>query len=84
MTYFEETQYFRQKWLWIIILFFPLFSIYGLYKQVLMGIPIGDHPMSDKGVVWFSVLIGLGLPFLFWNLKLKRRKGSITSFFLFI
>ena len=84
MTYFEETQYFRQKWLWIIILFFPLFSIYGLYKQVLMGIPIGDHPMSDRGVVWFSVLIGLGLPFLFWNLKLKikvTKEGLYYQFF---
>ena len=37
MNYFKETQYFRQFWLWAIIIFFPVFSLYGVYEQVLMG-----------------------------------------------
>ena len=73
MTYFKEEQFFRQKLLWIVILFFPAFSLYGIYEQVLMGNIIGDKPMSDEGVISFSILFGLGLPVLFWFMKLKLR-----------
>lgn len=73
MTYFNETQYFRQKWLWAIIIFFPAFSLYGIYKQIIMGIPIGDKPISNDGLIWFTVLIGVGLPILFYNIRLKTR-----------
>ena len=84
MTYFEETQYFRQKWLWAIILFFPLFSLYGIYEQILMGNTIGNQPISNSGLLLFSVVIGLGLPLLFFNIKLKTRvsdKGLHYRFF---
>jgi len=72
-TYFTEEQYFRQPWLWIVILFFPAFSLYGIFEQVIQGNPIGNQPMSDEGVISFSILIGLGLPILFWFMKLKLR-----------
>ena len=72
-TYFKEEQYFRQPWLWIVILFFPGFSLYGIYEQVILGNPIGDKPLSDEGVISFSILVGLGLPVLFWFMKLKLR-----------
>ncbi len=73
MTQFSETQYFRQKWLWAIIIFFPTFSLYGIYEQIIMGNPIGDKPISDDGLIWFTVLIGFGLPLLFYNIRLKTR-----------
>ena len=84
MNYFKEEQYFRQPWLWIVILFFPSFSIYGLFKQLMMGIPIGNNPISNEGVISFSVFIGLGLPILFWFMNLKIRvskKGLHYQFF---
>ena len=66
MNYFKETQYFRQFWLWaIIIFFFPVFSLYGIYEQVLMGNAIGSKPISNVGLIWFTVLVGLGLPVFF-------------------
>ena len=74
MNYFKEEQYFRQPWLWLVILFFPSFSIYGLFKQLMFGIPVGDNPISNEGVISFSVLIGLGLPILFWFMNLKIRE----------
>ena len=84
MTYFKEEQYFRQKLLWLVILFFPTFSLYGIYEQVLMGNVIGDKPLSDGGLVSFSLIIGLGLPVAFWFMKLKLRvseKGLHYQFF---
>ena len=38
-----------------------------------MGNPIGDKPISDDGLIWFTVLIGVGLPLLFYNIRLKTR-----------
>lgn len=84
MTQFSETQYFRQKWLWAIIIFFPAFSLYGIYEQIIMGNPIGDQPISNDGLIWFTVLIGVGLPLLFYNIRLKTRvseKGLHYQFF---
>lgn len=84
MTVFSETQYFRQKWLWAIIIFFPVFSLYGVYEQILMGNPIGDQPISDDGLIWFTVLIGVGLPILFYSIRLNTRvseKGLHYQFF---
>lgn len=84
MKQFIETQYFRQKWLWAIIIFFPAFSLYGIYEQIIMGNPVGDNPISDDGLIWFAVLIGVGLPILFYNIRLKIRvseKGLHYQFF---
>lgn len=84
MTTFSEQQYFRQKWLWIIILFFPFFSAYGIYEQVILGNIIGDKPMSDEGLIAFAIIVGIGLPLGFWNMKLKTRvtnKGLHYQFF---
>ncbi len=83
-TYFKEEQFFRQPWLWIVILFFPAFSIYGIYEQVMMGNAIGSNPLSDEGVISFSLLVGLGFPVLFWFMKLRLRvseKGLHYQFF---
>ena len=73
MKQFSEIQYFRQKWLWAIIIFFPVFSMYGIYEQIIIGNPIGEKPLSDDGLIWFTVLIGVGLPILFYNIRLKIR-----------
>ena len=84
MIHFNETQYFRQKWLWAIIIFFPAFSLYGIYEQIIIGKPVGSQPISDTGLIWFTVLIGLGLPYLFFIMKLKTRvseKGLHYQFF---
>ena len=84
MTYFKEEQYFRQKSLWLVILFFPVFSLYGIYEQILMGNIIGEKPLSDGGLVSFSLIVGLGLPLAFWFMKLKLRvsdKGLHYQFF---
>ena len=49
-----------------------------------MGNPVGDNPISDDGLIWFAVLIGVGLPILFYNIRLKIRvseKGLHYQFF---
>ena len=38
---------------WAIILFFPVYSMYGIYEQIIMGNPIGgDKAISNDGLVY--------------------------------
>ena len=53
-------------------IFFPVFSMYGIYEQIIIGNPIGEKPLSNDGLIWFTVLIGVGLPVLFYNIRLKK------------
>ena len=75
MNYFKEEQYFRQKLLWLVILFSSIFYVRYLPTSY-DGQCIGDKPLSDEGVITFSLLVGLGLPVLFWFMKLKLRVSS--------
>ena len=77
---FEETQRFKQPWLWIVILAACLPSVvilsYGLYQQLYLARPWGSHPVSDRALVIIAVLgyiLGLGIPLLFWRCSLSVR-----------
>lgn len=67
---FEETQKFTQWWLWLILIPIACLPIIGIYKQLILGIKFGDKPMSDFGLIVFSILIFL-LIALFLVMKLK-------------
>lgn len=51
---FEERQYFRQWWLWALLLAMVLFFLAGLILQVYFKKPIGDKPMSDQALFWLT------------------------------
>jgi hypothetical protein len=77
---FEESQALRQPWLWILILPASLLEIclftYGLYKQLYLGEPWGNRPMSDLGLIIAALcVIGLavGLPALLYAARLSVR-----------
>ena len=66
---FKETQRFSKA---IFLLIVPILwlPIFGLYKQIYLGEPFGDNPLSNQGLILFSVLI-LGVLLLFWFMKLE-------------
>ena len=49
--FFEEGQKFKQWWLWVILLVFPLLSVV---------------PFDDKGINYNYVLIGIAIPLVFY------------------
>ncbi|HLN54257.1 MAG TPA: hypothetical protein VK212_11165 [Lentimicrobium sp.] len=58
--YFKEEQRMTQWWLWLPLIAFLLFPLYGLYQQAVVGKPFGDNPMSNLGlVIVFFVMAGL-------------------------
>ena len=90
---FEETQHFRQQWLWIILIITSLLPIgifgSGIYFQIIKGRPFGTNPMSDTQLIIFSIFVfGLmgGTLLLFGSLHLKTiidEAGISYKFFPF-
>ena len=52
---FKEKQKFTQWWLWLFLIGFGLFQVYGLFKQLIIGEDFGDKPMSDIGLIIFTI-----------------------------
>lgn len=91
---FEEVQQFRQTWVWMIaipssLLVLGIFA-YGVYKQILLGRPWGDRPMSDAHLILVALsgsALAVGLLWLFHAMKLVVRvsRGRLcVRFFPFV
>ena len=83
---YREVQYFRQVWLWVIILAISIFVIYAMVQQLILGRPFGDHPASDVGILIIGVIIGFALPIFLFTSKLVtevRKDGLYFRFFPF-
>lgn len=57
---FEEKQKFTQWWLWLIVgsatLVVLVIFLEGVYKQLIVGEPWGEHPLSDDALITLSIL----------------------------
>lgn len=83
---FKEEQKFTQWWLWLILIPIGFLPIIGIYKQLFLGEPFGDIPISDIGLVIFAIVIFslLGL-FILMSLKTEIDNDKIElSFFPFV
>ncbi len=84
--HFHEKQKFTQWWIWLILIGIALIFVYGLYQQLILGVPFGDKPLSDVGLAVFSILM-LGMLVFFWFLQLETEidaGGIRVSFFPFV
>jgi hypothetical protein len=82
---FTEEQKFTQWWIWLILIPIGILPIIGTYKQIILGEPFGDNPMSDEGIILFAGFIFsmLGL-FLLMKLTTKIDQDKIEiQFFPF-
>ena len=83
---YQETQYFRQLWIWALVLFISLLSVYGAVQQIILGIPFGNNPAPDIVLIITVIIFGFGLPVLFYvtNLTIEvRGDGVYIRFFPF-
>ena len=60
-TLFEEKQKFTQRWLWIILLSFPIISV---------------GPFDENEINVYYVLIGIAIPFLFYLFELRIKVNN--------
>lgn len=77
---YREVQYFRQWWLWVLILPWSLFTIWGMFQQLVLGIPFGTNPASDTGMLVIGLVFGIGFPiaFYFMGLVTEIREDGIS------
>jgi len=73
--FFHEVQQFKKIWFWVALvpfsLFLVLFFVFGMYRQLALGKPIGSRPMPDAAMMigsqradkLASTLIPIFLPF---------------------
>ena len=83
---YRETQYFRQLWLWALVLFISLLSLYGVFQQLILGEPFGNNPAPDSMMVVLAIIFGLGLPLFMYMMNLTieiRSDGLYFRFFPF-
>lgn len=75
---FKENQKFTQWWLWVLLLGLGLIPTIGLYKQLVLGETFGSNPMSDTGLVIFSICFyGFILLFRFMGLHTEIDQNHI-------
>lgn len=71
MPLFHETQRFRQWWLLLLIGGIAFTGWGAFVQQIVRGRPVGSNPMSDWGVWLLWLLLGIGLPAVFWRMRLE-------------
>lgn len=83
---FREVQQFRQKWLWIILIFAILVSWYAFIQKLTCNKTCGSCPISCLPVILPLILVGLLLPLGFYFCKLiteVRNDGIYIRFIPF-
>jgi hypothetical protein len=90
---FEETQKFRQPWLWVLLIVIGFMTVgifgMGICVQVVRGHTLGNHPMNNTGLIITFLLISAfmsAILLLFWFAKLTTvidKRGIIYRFFPF-
>ena len=62
-TTFKEEQKFTQWWIWLFLIVIGVLPVFGIYKQLILGKKFGDNPMSDQGLIAFTILTFLFIIF---------------------
>jgi len=73
---FEEEQRFCQKWIWLLVGLVAAIGWVTFIQQIVFGTPVGNHPAPDLVVWLILVLIGIGVPWLMYSLRLITRVES--------
>ncbi|MEK9612959.1 MAG: hypothetical protein VW080_03435 [Flavobacteriaceae bacterium] len=71
---FNEKQRFTQPWIYFILVGMAFLPLYGMYQQFIVGKPFGNNPMSNWGLILFSV----GM-FLFVALLLSIKLQTVIT-----
>lgn len=65
----KEIQYFRQKWMLVLMLLVIAIPVFGLVYQLITGNSFGNNPMPNWGYIFVLVPI-LGLALMLWKASL--------------
>lgn len=83
---FREVQKFRQFWVSSMVLIPAVVTLYGAYKQLVLGQPFGNNPTSDSTMIALTIIFGFMFPLFIFSMKLVtevRSDGLYVRFFPF-
>jgi hypothetical protein len=81
---FREVQRFRQLWLWFLVLAVAGIITWVLVRQVAFDVPMGNHPLSDYGLLGFAAVFAVGLPVFFYTIHLTTELAPGSLYLKFI
>lgn len=67
---YREEQRMTQWWLWLLIFFITATLWWSFVQQIVFGEPFGNKPGPDWMVWLFTLLFGIGLPYLLYSIRL--------------
>ncbi len=80
---YREVQYFRQLWLWILVLSISLIAIWGMVQQLFLGKPFGNNPAPDAILIVVVIIFGFGFPYAFYKMSLTTEVSSDGIYYRF-
>ncbi|HEY3414045.1 MAG TPA: hypothetical protein VGM51_13470 [Armatimonadota bacterium] len=88
MMIFEETQRFRQPWLWLMMVILVVVEIgpfgSGLYRQLVWRHTFDINPASDRAFIWTSIAVFLVLGAVIWLLLAAYLRVEVRDDALFV
>lgn len=86
VVFFREQQKFDQLWVQLLI-FVPVAIVwYGAIQQLVMGVPFGNNPASDNGMLLLLIIFGVLFPVFMLSLRMiteVRDSGLYVRFYPF-
>jgi len=69
-VHFHEVQYYRQRWILLLLLAATGLSWYSFLLQIILGTPTTATPLPNWLVIVLFILFGIGVPALFYFTKM--------------
>ncbi|UFJ42296.1 DUF6141 family protein [Brevibacillus humidisoli] len=77
---YQEVQRFSSIITWISILAVAGIMWYGFVQQIVRGIPFGDKPASDTGLIILVLIFGIAFPLFFFSIRLRTEVRETEIF----
>lgn len=84
LALYHEIQHFRQPWMWALVLFIAVLSLYGAFQQMVLRQPFGNNPAPDGVMIVLAILFGIGLPVFMYVTNLTTEVRSDGLYFRFL
>jgi hypothetical protein len=80
---FKEKQKFTQWWIWLILIGLGAIAVYGFIQQIVFGVEFGNKPMSNVGIIIFTLFV-FGFIYFNWYMTLitEITNGGIKMRFI--
>ena len=70
---FKEKQKFTQWWIWLILIGLGAIAVYGFIQQIVFGVEFGNKPMSNVGIIIFTLFV---FGFIYFNWYMTFNYGN--------